>query len=99
MHESSLGGRQLIIEENLSPTLIKPRQEARFNVKVFSNQTNDEDIIKYAKQVNSIVLTNNIKDFLKQGITTLKVSERLKAKDQMQNLIKSIKIFLRLPKP
>jgi RHS repeat-associated protein len=74
MYESRLLGRQLIVDENISPSVIRPLEEAGFNIKSFPKGTKDADIINYAKEGNSIVLTNNIKDFRKSGVTAIKVT-------------------------
>ena len=88
---SRLGGRELIVDENLSPRISQGLKEQGFNVKVFDKGTLDPSIIKHAQKNGSIVLTNNIKDFKKQGITTIKVSERLKHGSNVNELINRIK--------
>ena len=83
MHESTLNGRELIIDENISPKIIKPLDEAGFSVKTFPKGTPDVQIIKYAKQGNSIVLTNNIADFRNAGITAIKVTANQQKKNNL----------------
>ncbi len=85
-----LGGRSIIVDENLSPQLATDLKSAGYNVKTFAKGTTDDDIIKYASENNSIVLTNNIKDFKGKGITTFKVTENMKKKTEVGNVIKYI---------
>lgn len=59
-------------------------------------KTSDLKIIAKAKEMDAIVLTNNVKDFIKQDISVVKVSENLK-KDatrlvaQMKKLAENVK--------
>lgn len=76
MNENRLLGRELIVDENISPRVIQPLEEAGFSIKSFPKGTQDADIINYAKQGNSIVLTNNIKDFRNSGVTAIKVTPK-----------------------
>jgi RHS repeat-associated protein len=76
MHESRLRGRELIVDENISPSVITPLEDAGFSIKSFPKGTQDIDIINYAKKGNSIVLTNNIKDFRNSGVTAIKVTAK-----------------------
>ena len=76
MHEYRLLGRQLIVDENIPVAALRPLEEAGFNVKRFAKGTPDEKIIAYAEEGNSIVLTNNFKDFKDTNITALKVTEK-----------------------
>jgi len=85
-----LNGRTLIVDENLSPKLATELQSKGYNVKTFSKGTLDPEIINYAKQNNAIVLTNNIKDFKNQGITTMKVTEKMKKASEVGNVVKAI---------
>ena len=45
---AKLGGRTLIVDENLSPQLANQLKERGFNVKTFPKGTLDIDIITYA---------------------------------------------------
>jgi RHS repeat-associated protein len=85
-----LGGRSIIVDENLSPRLVTELKNAGYKVKTFKHGTLDPDIITYAERNNSIVLTNNIKDFNKWGITTFKVSENMKRLSEVNNVVKAI---------
>ncbi len=84
-------GREVIVDENISPKVTDALEASGFNVKTFPKGTLDPDIIDHAQKNNSIVLTNNIKDFVKQDITTIKVSERLKRSDNVGELVNRIK--------
>jgi len=88
--QTKLGGRALVVDENLSPQLITQLQERGYNVKAFPKGTLDADIITYANAKNAIVMTNNIKDFNKWGITTFKVSENMKTTEQIPNVIRAV---------
>ncbi|HEY1054290.1 MAG TPA: DUF5615 family PIN-like protein [Emticicia sp.] len=70
--------RQIIVDENLSPSLLDELASAGFETKSFEKGTLDASIIEYAKQNDAIVLTNNVKDFIKKGIPVIKVSENMK---------------------
>ncbi|WP_225860265.1 DUF5615 family PIN-like protein [Chitinophaga sp. MD30] len=92
MYNSRLRGRELIVDDNLSPKLMRPLEEAGFSVKRFPKVTLDEDIIKYAQQGNSIILTNNIKDFRgNNGVTAIKVTSKQQQNyQQIVPLMKSL---------
>ncbi len=86
---SKLDGRSIIVDENLSPQLVNELKSSGFNVKTFEKATLDADIIKYAQENNSIVLTNNIKDF-RGKVTTFKVSENMKRKTETGKVVQAI---------
>lgn len=85
-----LGGRTIIVDENLSPTIAEKLRANGYKVKVFEKGTGDVDILTYAEKNKAIVLTNNIKDFNKWGITTFKVSENMKKASEADNVVKAI---------
>lgn len=76
MNESRLLGRELIVDENISPSVIRPLEEAGFCIKSFPKGTQYGYIINYAKQGNSAVLTANIKDFRNSGATAIRVTPK-----------------------
>jgi RHS repeat-associated protein len=84
------GGRIIIVDENLSPKIASQLTNQGYNVKTFARGTLDPDIIKYAQANNSIVVTNNIKHFKNQGITTMKVTTNMKKASEINNVVKSI---------
>ena len=97
MAQRGLGGkslkfseRELIIDENLSPSLVTKLQEAGYNVKMLNKGTLDPEIIKYAKDNNAIVVTNNIKDFKNQGITTMEVKASLATRESVDTVVNKI---------
>lgn len=86
-----MGGRPIIVDENLSPQLATDLKAAGYNVKTFAKGTLDADIITYADKFKAIVLTNNIKDFKGWStITTFKVTENMKFASQKANVMKAI---------
>jgi RHS repeat-associated protein len=89
-NSGKLGGRSIIVDENLSPRLVTELQNKGYNVKTFEKGTSDADIITYAEKNNAIVLTNNLKDFNKKGLTTFKVSENMKKSSEVGNVVKAI---------
>lgn len=88
---STLKSREIIVDENLSPQIDTKLKEAGYIVKRFDKGVLDEDIIKYAQENESVVLTNNIKDFKKQDINTIKISENLKRKENVDVIVGGIK--------
>ncbi|PUZ27700.1 RHS repeat-associated core domain-containing protein [Chitinophaga costaii] len=51
VNESRLLGREVIVDENLSPSIVKDLEKDGFNVKSLPKSTSDEDIIAYAKKI------------------------------------------------
>lgn len=70
--------------------LAKELESQGYNVKIFSKGTSDAEIIDFAKKNNAIVLTNNIRDFVKKEITTFKVSENMKVASEIENVVKAV---------
>lgn len=89
-NNGKLGGRSIIVDENLSPKLVTELQTKGYNVKTFPKGTLDADIITYADKNNAIVLTNNIKDFKGWGITTFKITENMKKASEVPKVVKAI---------
>ena len=87
---TKLCGRTIVVDENLSPTLVTELGKKGYNVKIFPKGTLDADIIAYADANKAIVLTNNIRDFNKWGITTFNVSEKMKLTSNVQNVVNKI---------
>ncbi len=85
-----LGGRTLIIDEQLSPGLEKNLKLQGYVTKIFAKGTLDNDIIKYAKANNAIVLTNNIKHFKNQGITTIGVTNIMRESKNTQMITNAL---------
>jgi hypothetical protein len=90
VRETKFNERPLIIDENLSPQLATELVGKGFNVITVAKGTPDEVIIDYAKINNAIVVTNNDKDFVNKGVTVFKVSENLKPKTKIGNVVKAI---------
>ena len=84
------GGKTVIVDENLSPLLSEGLRAAGYNVKIFDKGTQDDEIIDWAKSNEAIVITNNEKDFLKKGVTILKVSENMKRQTAVGNVVKAV---------
>jgi predicted nuclease of predicted toxin-antitoxin system len=78
-----MGGRVVLVDENLSPTIIAQLKSEGFNIATpLRNQgLKDPLIIDWALKNNAIVVTNNIKDFRELGLTTFKVSEVMKRRE------------------
>ena len=91
MYEGRLRRREVIIDENLSPSLAKPLEELGFSVKIFPKRTPEPDIIAYAKTRNSIVLTNNISDFKNQGVTAINVTANQEKNNNL--IIQQLKVL------
>jgi hypothetical protein len=89
-NNGKLGGRTIVVDENLSPTIATELKNQGYNVKTFPKGTVDADILTYAEKNNAIVLTNNIKDFNKWGITTMKVSENMKKTSEIGKVVQAI---------
>ncbi len=87
---TKLEGRMLIIDENLSPLLVNKLKNEGYNAVVLMKGLTDDALIQVAKENNAIILTNNIKDFVKKGVTTFEVSQSLKPKASMEKLIEKI---------
>jgi RHS repeat-associated protein len=85
-----LAGRTIVVDENLSPKIAAALQGQGYNVKTFPKGTLDADIITYADKTGAIVLTNNLKDFNKWGITTFKVSENMKFTKEAGTVVNAI---------
>ncbi len=75
---SKLGGRMLIVDENLSPQVLTTLRNRGYNAITLPKGTLDADILTIAEKNNAIVVTNNVKDF-RGFVTTFAVSERMKA--------------------
>jgi RHS repeat-associated protein len=69
------GGRAIIVDQNLSPSLVLKLRENGINAIRFKDGTLDADIIAFAEKNNAIVLTNNIKDFRNKGLATIEVKQ------------------------
>lgn len=89
-NSTKLGGRSLIVDENLSPKLVDELTRRGYKVTTFKSGTQDPEIIEFAQKNNAIVVTNNIKDFNTQGITTFKVSENLKKQSEVNTVVGAI---------
>jgi hypothetical protein len=71
--------RTMIIDENLSPQLVKELEARGFKTKTFPKGTPDAEIIKWAQENNAAVLTENASDFMgKEGILVIEVDASLK---------------------
>jgi RHS repeat-associated protein len=89
------GGRTIIVDENLSPTIAVKLKDAGYNVKIFNKGTTDADIISWAKMNNGAVLTNNIKDFKNKGVMTLEVPVSLTSKNNVQSVVDRVNVINR----
>lgn len=87
---STIKDRIVIVDENLSPTLVGKLKSKGYKVVRFADGTLDDAIIQYARENKAFVVTNNIKDFRKQGINTIKISENLKRKENVDKVVDGI---------
>lgn len=87
------GGRTIVVDENLSPLIATELEKQGYGVKTFNKGTLDADIIKWAKENNGAVLTNNIKDFKGQGIMTIEVPTQLTPKSKVPTIIDRINVI------
>ena len=92
---TKFGGRPIIVDENLSPSIAMKLKDAGYTVKTFAKGTSDQDIISWAKANNGAVLTNNIKDFKNKGVLTLEVPVSLTSKNQVQTVVNRIEVLHR----
>lgn len=88
---STLKSREIIVDENLSPLIATKLKDAGYIIKTFEKGVLDDAIIKYAKENNAVVLTNNIKDFKGKGLNTISVSEKLKTKANVDKVVEGVK--------
>jgi RHS repeat-associated protein len=84
------GGKTIIVDENLSPTIATKLKEQGYNVKTFAKGTTDADILDWAKKNNGAVLTNNIKDFKNRGVMTIEVPVSMTSKNNADKVINGI---------
>ena len=87
---SKLGGRMIIVDENISPTVQIALEKEGFVTKTLPKGTPDSEIISLAKQKDALVMTNNIRDFKNQGITTIEISKQLQNASQTQNVVQKL---------
>jgi RHS repeat-associated protein len=90
-----LGGRTIIVDENLSPTIATKLTAEGYNVKTFAKGTTDADILDWAKKNNGAVLTNNIKDFKNRGVMTIEVPVSMTSKSNADKVVNGVNILNR----
>lgn len=84
-----LQGRSIIVDENLSPKLLDALKSNGYNAIRYPKGTLDADIMTMAEKNNSIVLTNNVKDF-RGFVTIFSVSENMKAASAIPSVLQAI---------
>lgn len=80
----------IIVDENISPTVQIALEKEGFVTKTLPKGTPDSEIISLAKQKDALVMTNNIRDFKNQGITTIEISKQLQNASQTQNVVQKL---------
>jgi len=74
------GGRTVMVDENLSPTLADLLRKQGIDAIPVARNLKDEAIIEMALRDNSIILTNNAKDFVGKGVSVIDVKTALSSK-------------------
>jgi RHS repeat-associated protein len=84
------GGRAVLVDEDLSPTLATMLRRRGIPATAVPRGLKDEVIIAWAAQDNAIVLTNNAKDFVRQGVSVIEVRTGLAARTGRVEAVRQI---------